>query len=129
MKKTKSKLKTSANKKASGGRSAPPCSRSSDTPETDKAWNDFRILPTCKALERERDELRRTNKGLQVTFDLRWKADQRARKRWQAAHPGSERTWLDHADMVVWLMESSENVSAMAPATLDADFKRDVVAG
>ena len=53
----------------------------------------------------ERDELRRTNEGLQLTFDLRWKADQRAIKRWQAAHPGNDLTWPDHADMVVWLME------------------------
>ena len=58
------------------------------------------------------NELRRTNEGLQLTFDLRWKADQRAIKRWQAAHPGNDLTWPDHADMVVWLMEqiSSENV-------------------
>jgi hypothetical protein len=55
--------------------------------------------------ERERDELRSTNEGLQLTFDLRWKADQRAIKRWQAAHPGNDLTWPDHADMVVWLME------------------------
>jgi len=60
--------------------------------------------------ELERDELRRTNEGLQLLFNLRWKADQRAIKRWQAAHPGNELTWPDHADMVVWLLEqSSEN--------------------
>jgi len=53
----------------------------------------------------ERDELRRTNEGLQLTFDLRWQADRRAIKRWQAAHPGNDLTWPDHADMVVWLME------------------------
>lgn len=45
----------------------------------------------------ERDDLQRT-------FDLRWAADQRAIKRWQAAHPGKELVWPDHADMVVWLL-------------------------
>lgn len=46
----------------------------------------------------ERDEL-------QQTFDLRWNADMRAIRRWQAAHPGNDLVWPDHADMVVWLME------------------------
>lgn len=38
-------------------------------------------------------------------FDVRWDADMRAIKRWQAAHPGKELTWPDHADLVVWLLE------------------------
>ena len=42
---------------------------------------------------------------LQATFDLRWQADQRAIKKWQAAHPGNDLVWPDHADMVVWLLE------------------------
>ncbi len=42
---------------------------------------------------------------MQRTFDLRWKADMRAIKRWQAAHPGNELVWPDHADLVVWLLE------------------------
>jgi hypothetical protein len=53
-----------------------------------------------KIVESERD--------LRATFDLRWKADMRAIKRWQAAHPDRpnvELTWPDHADMVVWLLE------------------------
>ena len=67
--------------------------------------HEIRRAQTMEKLERERDELRRTNEGLQLTFDLRWKADRRAIKRWQAAHPGNDLTWPDHADMVVWLME------------------------
>jgi len=88
---------------------------STDTPETDGEWNrvacqdhpefERNLADFARKLERERDELRRTNEGLQLTFDLRWKADQRAIKRWQAAHPGNDLTWPDHADMVVWLME------------------------
>lgn len=48
--------------------------------------------------EAERDEL-------QQVFDLQWEADQRAIKRWQAAHPGHDMVWPDRADMVLWLME------------------------
>jgi hypothetical protein len=43
--------------------------------------------------------------GQEQSFDLRWNADMRAIKRWQAAHPGKELVWPDHADLVVWLME------------------------
>lgn len=38
------------------------------------------------------------------SFDLRWRADMRAIKRWQAANPGNDLTWPDHADLVVWLL-------------------------
>ena len=90
-----------------------------DTPETDGEWNrlacqdhpefERNLADFARKLERERDELRRTNEGLRLTFDLRWKADQRAIKRWQAAHPGNDLTWPDHSDMVVWLMEQTRN--------------------
>lgn len=46
----------------------------------------------------------------QASFDLRWKADMRAIKAWQAAHPGKERTWPDHADLCVWLMDEIERL-------------------
>jgi hypothetical protein len=42
---------------------------------------------------------------LQRTFDLRWDADMRAIKRWQAANPGNDLVWPDRADLVVWLLE------------------------
>ena len=51
---------------------------------------------------------------MQATFDLRWKADQRAIKRWQEAHPGNDLTWPDHADMVVWLLGEVERLSSLA---------------
>jgi len=41
---------------------------------------------------------------LQRTFDLRWKADQRAIKIWQEANPGNDLVWPDHADLVVYLL-------------------------
>jgi hypothetical protein len=50
---------------------------------------------------------------LQATFDLRWKADMRAIKRWQEAHPDRKNVWPDHADMVVWLLEE------LGPGPLD----------
>lgn len=42
------------------------------------------------------------------SFELRWKADMRAIKRWQAAGPNRQQTWPDHADLCVWLMEQLE---------------------
>lgn len=42
---------------------------------------------------------------VQALFDLRWKADMRAIKQWQTAHPDRGNVWPDHADMVVWLLE------------------------
>lgn len=41
---------------------------------------------------------------LQVVFDLRWRADMRAIKRWQEA-TGRTMVWPDHADLCVWLLE------------------------
>lgn len=43
------------------------------------------------------------------SFDLRWKADMRAIKRWRKAHPGNELRQPDHADLCVWLLEQLEN--------------------
>lgn len=52
---------------------------------------------------------------LDATFDLRWKADMRAIKRWQEAHPGNDLTWPDHADMVVWLLEQLDARPSQPP--------------
>lgn len=41
---------------------------------------------------------------LDRTFDLMWCAQQRAIDAWQAAHPGKEMVWPDHADLVTWLL-------------------------
>jgi len=48
---------------------------------------------------------------LQATFDLQWKADQRAIKQWREAHPGNDLVWPDRCNMVVWLMD---RVAALA---------------
>ena len=52
---------------------------------------------------------------LQRTFDLQWKADQRAIKQWQEAHPGNDLVWPDRCNMVVWLLDQLD----AAKATLD----------
>lgn len=67
-----------------------------------KAYDEAQL----KEVTEERDEL-------EQLFDLQWKADQRAIKRWQKAHPGNERIWPDRADMVVWLME--QHTKALEP--------------
>lgn len=66
------------------------------------------------------------------SFDLRWKADMRAIKRWQEAHPGNDLTWPDHADLCVWLLEQLDaRVTPEPPAELakwlrhEASFWRD----
>lgn len=58
-----------------------------------------------KTLREERDAAKVDADDLQRTFDLQWKADQRAIKRWRVAHPGNDNVWPDRANMVVWLME------------------------
>lgn len=44
-------------------------------------------------------------------FDLRYKADMRAIKRWREA-TGRHLVWPDHADLCVWLLEQNERLRA-----------------
>ncbi len=55
------------------------------------------------------DELKAENDELNALFDLRWKADIRAIKRWREANPGNDLVVPDHADLVVWLLERLDN--------------------
>jgi hypothetical protein len=50
---------------------------------------------------------------LQATFDLRWKADTRAIKQWQAAHPDKPLVWPDHVDLVLWLTAQLEQANEL----------------
>jgi hypothetical protein len=50
--------------------------------------------------------------AMQQTFALRWEADMRAIKKWQAAHPDSDLCWPDHADLVVWLLDQLDGKDA-----------------
>lgn len=62
----------------------------------------------CSAIDEPPPQLREKLESaadLERSFDVRWKADMRAIKRWQAAHPGTDLVWPDHADLVVWLIE------------------------
>ena len=58
---------------------------------------------------------------MQSTFDLRWEADRRATKLWQAEKPERELTWPDHVDLCVWLEAKVEAQAA------ELDYWRDAV--
>lgn len=62
-----------------------------------------RLMYLVGALTRERDELLQS-------FDMRWKADMRAIKRWQDAG-GDKNTWPDHADLCVWLLDEMDKLA------------------
>lgn len=53
------------------------------------------------------EDMRREIEEMKATFDLRWKADMRAIKRWQK-ETGRKMVWPDHADLCVWLLEKLE---------------------
>ena len=82
-------------------------------------WDDsysFPRKPSPQRIEikRLRHRLKRARldvEGFEKTFRLRWDADMRAIKRWQAAAPGRELTWPDHADMVVWMLETQDAIA------------------
>lgn len=83
-----------------------------------------RLTEYNDALAAERDTLKADLADLQRTFDLRWDADQRAIKRWQAAHPTlQEVVWPDRADMVVWLLEEYDKLDVeLSSESIDADY-------
>ena len=56
-------------------------------------------------IQTERNAAIAERNDLQASADLRWKADMRAIKMWQEAHPGNDLVWPDHADLCVWLLE------------------------
>ena len=70
-----------------------------------------RAFEALRAAERERRE----HEG---SFNIRWKADMRAIKRWQEAN-GQPDMWPDHADLCVWLMGQLEEERAYT-ASLEA---------
>lgn len=72
----------------------------------------------------EIEELRESVVEIEAIFDMRWAADMRAIKRWQAA-TGRDLTWPDHADLVVWLLEQLDVAEAKinAAAALSGNTK------
>lgn len=78
------------------------------------------IIASHVSLAADRNEAREEASDLQALFDRQWAADQRAIKRWQAAHPGNDFTWPDRADMVVWLMEQHGALAKPTEAMLGA---------
>ena len=66
------------------------------------------------------DELRLQLIDREASFDLRWKADMRAVKRWQEA-TGKDMEWPDHVDLVIWLLERLDKIeTAVGPCCEDA---------
>lgn len=53
-------------------------------------------------------------------FDLRWDADMRAIRMWQA-ETGRDLVWPDHADLVVWLLKKMDEAGVKLPERVDAD--------
>lgn len=68
-------------------------------------WEHHEVECRYRVLEEASTELREH----EYSANLRWKADMRAIRRWQAA-TGRNMTWPDHADMVVWLLERLDAV-------------------
>ena len=48
---------------------------------------------------------------LQFWFDMRRASDQMALAQWRAAHPDSELTIPDHADLVIWLLDQLAGIN------------------
>ncbi len=63
------------------------------------------VQKQCREMKAKIDALREEVAGFEESFALRDKADMRAIKMWQAAAPGRELIWPDHADLVVFLLE------------------------
>lgn len=82
-----------------------------------------------KVAREENERLRAELADHEFGFNLRWKADMRAIKRWQSAGDGRELKWPDHADLCVWLLDQwvdSETKLALADAlneTLSAQVR------
>lgn len=53
-------------------------------------------------------------------FDLRWDADMRAIRMWQA-ETGRDLVWPDHADLVVWLLKKMDDAGVKLPERVEAD--------
>jgi hypothetical protein len=56
-----------------------------------------------KKLKERNKELKDDCESLNLSFDMRWKADMKAIKRWQE-ETGRDLVWPDHQDLCVWLL-------------------------
>ena len=62
------------------------------------------LLRKIEVLVVERATLREQVADLQRTFDLMWRADQRAIKLWQEKNPGNNLVWPDRSKLTGWLL-------------------------
>jgi hypothetical protein len=56
---------------------------------------------------------------LEMVFSISYDANMRAIRQWQAAHPGNDLVWPDHAKMVLWLLERDTALRTAADAMAD----------
>jgi len=87
------------------------------------------LLDQLTAVEIERDDLRaqlarvtEERDDLQHTFSVMFAANMRGVEAWQAANPGNDLVWPDHAKLVEWLLTERD---ALAAKLRDAEAERD----
>ena len=71
------------------------------------------VMALIEEVERMAEEavhLKEEIEDHEASFELRWKADMRAIKQWQEAHPGNDHIWPDHADLCMWLIGEVERL-------------------
>lgn len=64
------------------------------------------------------------NAELTEVLDMQWKADMRAIKMWQEAHPGNDLVWPDGAKLTVWLMERVDALKGERDRQYDENVNR-----
>jgi hypothetical protein len=69
-----------------------------------------RQIDVSMDLKLQLDQMTAERDELEQLFDMTWRADMRAVKRWREAHPGNDLVLPDRADMVVWLMEQYDEM-------------------
>jgi len=79
----------------------------------------------CQGFANLNAKLKADNKELGHSFDMRWGASRRATERWQAANPGNDLTWPDHADLVAWCLDQVSAIREAAKALTDPDCHYD----
>jgi hypothetical protein len=57
---------------------------------------------------------------LECLFELQWKADRRATKMWQEAHPDKSLVWPDRCNMVVWLLDQLDEEKSKPTLALES---------
>lgn len=73
---------------------------------------DIRAKGTASIEAQWLDEIADEYEDQTTLNNARWSADMRAIKMWQAAHPGRESIWPDHAELVMWLLVERDKLES-----------------